>query len=113
RYNGDVIEVKGLMKKFSTDLIAACVFGISTDCYTNENSEILKMSSPLFDSRNQIRSFSIFCYFFLNRFVNLFKLTFADKVSSDYFGKMFHTICRERQNLGVNDFVDSVLTLAN
>src|SRR5699024_1646695 len=70
--SGGEIETKMMMKKYSVDIISTCAFGINTFCFRNDNSEIFKMATKLVDFRSVIRSISIFSFFFLPTFVDIF-----------------------------------------
>ncbi|KAJ3621787.1 hypothetical protein MTP99_002341 [Tenebrio molitor] len=109
----EIIETKTLMKKYSVDIISSCAFGINTDCFKNDNSEMLKMATKLVDFRSFIRSISIFSFFFLPTFVDIFKLTFADKTASDYLIDVFKTTLYEREKKKIvrNDFIDLLSNL--
>lgn len=106
--NKEEIEIKMTMKKYSVDIISTCAFGINTYCFRDDNSEILKMATKLVDFKSFIRSISIFSFFFLPTFVDIFRLTFADKSASDFLINVFKTTLQERQKKKIirHDFID-------
>ncbi|RZC42864.1 cytochrome P450 6k1, partial [Asbolus verrucosus] len=108
QHNGEVVETKAMMRKYTVDIISTCAFGINTRCFKNDNSEFFKMATKLVDFRSFIRSVSILCFFFLHQFVHIFRLTFADKTASDYFIRVFNTALKEREQRKIvrNDFID-------
>ena len=108
QHAGEEIEVKMMMKKYSVDIISTCAFGINTFCFRNDNSEILKMATKLVDFKSFVRSISIFSFFFLPRFVDIFRLTFADKSASDYLISVFKNTLQEREKRKIirHDFID-------
>lgn len=102
------IEAKLLMRRYTVDIISSCAFGMHTNCFAEEDPEVLQMASRLMDFRKAVRGISVFSFFFLHSFVNIFKLTFADRIATDYFFEMFKTNLREREtnNIIRQDFVD-------
>jgi cytochrome P450 len=88
-HSGETLEIKCVMKKFSTDITCSYAFGIETSCLHHEDSKIFKMATRLVDTTTFIRSVSILSYFFLPRLVDIFKLTFLDKPATDYFCNLF------------------------
>nr|ABS31131.1 cytochrome P450 [Tribolium castaneum] len=107
------IDVKTAMKKYSVDIISTCAFGINTYCFRNDNSEILKMATQLVDFKSVIRSISVFSFFFMPSFVDIFRLTFVDKTASDYLINVFKTTLQEREKKKIirNDFIDLLSNL--
>jgi cytochrome P450 family 6 len=68
----------------------------------------MKFATKLVDLKSFVRSFSIFSYFFIPKFVDIFRLTLLDKVASDYLTQMFKSTIAERQkkNIVRNDLID-------
>ncbi|KAH0820809.1 hypothetical protein GEV33_001982 [Tenebrio molitor] len=114
-HNGETLEVKCVMKKFSTDITSSYAFGIETMCLHHEDSEIFKMATRLVDTTSFIRSVSILSYFFLPRLVDIFKLTFLDKPATDYFCNLFKETLKLRQKSKIvrNDFLDILINFSN
>lgn len=106
--NGEVVEVRNMTKKFAVDIISSCAFGINAYCLKEESSEIMKVTTKLMDLKSFVRTFSIFSYFFAPMFVDIFRLTFVDKTSSNYLVKIFNTTIKERQkqNIVRHDLID-------
>ncbi|XP_063918412.1 cytochrome P450 6k1-like [Zophobas morio] len=108
KHNGEVIEVRETTKRYAVDIISSCAFGINSECFNDENSEILKEATKLLDFTSFVRSFSIFSFFFVPKFVDIFRLTLVDKSASDYLVNVFRTTFKERQkrNIVRNDLID-------
>ncbi|RZC31845.1 p450 domain containing protein [Asbolus verrucosus] len=107
-YDGKTVEVANVIKRYSVDIISSCAFGIKAYCLKDENSEILKMAIKLLDTRSFVRNFSIFSAFFVPKFVEIFRLTLADKSASKYFIDVFNATLKEREkkNIVRNDLID-------
>ncbi|KAJ3621569.1 hypothetical protein MTP99_003686 [Tenebrio molitor] len=114
-HSGETLEIKSVMKKFSTDITSSYAFGIETLCLHHEDSEIFKMAARLVDTTSFIRSVSILSYFFLPRLVDIFKLTFLDKPATDYFCSLFKETLklREKSKIIRNDFLDILINFSN
>ena len=108
KHNGEVIEVRETTKRYAVDIISSCAFGINAECFKEENSEILTEATKLLDFTSFVRSFSIFSFFFVPKFVDIFRLTLVDKSASDYLVNVFRTTFKERQkrNIVRNDLID-------
>ncbi|KAJ3652765.1 hypothetical protein Zmor_018702 [Zophobas morio] len=107
------VDVKMMMKKYTVDIISSCAFGIKTNCFKDEESEILKVATKMVDFGSVVRGFSIFCFFFLHSFVDFFKLTFGDKYCTDYLFNVFTTTLHEREKKKIvrNDLIDLLINL--
>ena len=46
---GDVIEIKDVLARFSTDIISSCAFGIECNCLKNEDAEFRKWGRKIFE----------------------------------------------------------------
>jgi cytochrome P450 family 6 len=46
---GDNIEVKEVLTRFTTDVIASCAFGIQCNCLRDPNAELRQWSRKLFE----------------------------------------------------------------
>jgi cytochrome P450 family 6 len=105
---GETLEVRNVTKKYAVDIISSCAFGVNSYCLKDDNSEIMKFATKLVDLKSFVRSFSIFSYFFIPKFVDIFRLTLLDKVASDYLTQMFKSTIAERQkkNIVRNDLID-------
>ncbi|RZC40628.1 p450 domain containing protein [Asbolus verrucosus] len=106
--NGETVEFRKVTKKYSVDIISSCAFGINSNCLKNADSEIMKMATKLIDFDSFVRSISIFSFFFIPKFVNIFRLTFVDKTASDYLIDVFKGTIKEREEKKIvrNDLID-------
>ncbi|XP_044261850.1 cytochrome P450 6k1-like [Tribolium madens] len=113
KHNGEVIEAREVTKKYAVDIIFSCAFGINSYCLKNDNSGILQIATQLVDFNSVKRNISIFCFFFMPKLVDIFRLTFADKQASDYLMNIFNTTMEERRKNAIvrNDLIDMLHNL--
>lgn len=106
--DGQEIDVRDFANRYSLDVICSCAFGINSNSLTQKDNEIKNIANKMFDLRSLKRSFAIGSYFFCPLMVKLFKLTFLEKESSDYFIDIFKTSFEERKksNDKRNDLID-------
>jgi cytochrome P450 family 6 len=110
---GETLEFRNVTKKYSVDIISSCAFGVNSYCLKDDNSEIMQVATKLLDLKSFIRNFSVFSFFFVPKFVDIFRVTFLDKTASDYLIKMFQSTITERQkkNIVRNDLIDLLSNL--
>ncbi|RZC42010.1 p450 domain containing protein [Asbolus verrucosus] len=115
KHDGKIVEMRHLFKKFAVDVISSCAFGINAYCLKDDNSEILQMATQLIDFNSFFRNFSVFCFFFVPKLVDIFRLTFADKTATKYFMDVFNVTIkqREKKNIVRNDLIDLLNNLKN
>ncbi|KAG5898054.1 hypothetical protein JTB14_001761 [Gonioctena quinquepunctata] len=110
---GDV-EMKEVCAKYSTDVIAKCVFGIDAYSFEDEDADFRKYGNGVteFTFRNALAQF---LYYFRPELVDTFRVNFIPKYVIDYFHKAFSNSMqtREESNIKVNDFVDILIELKN
>ncbi|XP_045473268.1 cytochrome P450 6k1-like [Harmonia axyridis] len=106
--DGQEIDVRDLANRYSLDVICSCAFGINSNSLIQKDNEIKNTANKMLDLRSIKRSFAIGSYFFCPLMVELFKLTFLDKESSDYFVDIFKTSFEQRKNSKEkrNDLID-------
>jgi cytochrome P450 family 6 len=112
--NGDILEMKEVMGKFTTDVIGSCAFGLNCNSFTHSNSEFLKMSKRLFEGYfglNFQRMLRIFSLFLLKLFhVRLH----TDEVGDFFMGAVKDVVdYREKNNVVRNDFMQLLIELKN
>jgi cytochrome P450 family 6 len=107
-HDGQTVEIRNVFKKFTVDVISSCAFGINSNCLRDDNSEIMKMASRLVDLQSFVRNISVFCFFFMPKLVDLFRLSFADKTATKYLIDVFDKAMKERKKLNIvrNDLID-------
>jgi cytochrome P450 family 6 len=111
---GNVIEIKDILARFSTDIISSCAFGIECNCLQNEDAEFRKWGRKIFDQtfkRAVIRILSGIAPVILD----IMKLSNIDSEVSKYFRNMVQETVeyREKNNVKRNDFLQLLINLKN
>lgn len=111
---GNVLEVKSIVSRFTTDVISSCALGIQANCFKHENSEIYLAGRKLF-SFNFVRSLQTLCFFFAPKMVSLFKFKFLEPTAAQFMKRVFWETVKEREATGVkrNDLIDLLIGLKN
>jgi cytochrome P450 family 6 len=112
--NGDILEMKDIMARFTTDIIGSCAFGLNSNTLRNSNSEFRKMGKRVFELsvainlRKLLRTFSSFL-------PKLFHVTLlTDEMSKFFMGIVKDVIdYREKNNVVRNDFMQLLIQLKN
>jgi cytochrome P450 family 6 len=109
---GDTIEVKDILAKFSTDIIASFAFGVQCNCLQNPNAEFRNWGRKIFqlNLKNGIRDLAMFLSPTLASFI---KIPFVPPDVTKYFKRMvMETIkYRENENVTRNDFMQLLIEL--
>jgi cytochrome P450 family 6 len=111
---GDVIEIKDVLARFSTDIISSCAFGIECNCQKNENAEFRQWGRKIFEP-----SFKRIILGLLSGIapviLDTLKLSTLDSDISKYFRKMVQETVdyREKNNVKRNDFLQLLIQLKN
>ena len=110
----EIIEVKDIMARYSTDIISSAAFGIKCNCLKNPNAEFREWGRKFFEPsiRNGVTAL-------LNEtspnIMSLLKVTPIDAKISKYFRSMvFDTVnYRETNNVTRNDFLQLLIQIKN
>ncbi|RZC40627.1 p450 domain containing protein [Asbolus verrucosus] len=113
--NGETLDTRNVTKKYSVDIISSCAFGINSNCLKNENSEIMKVATKLLNFNTFVRSISVLSFFFIPKFVDIFRLTFGDLTSANYLMNIFKDTLKEREERKIvrHDLIDLLNNLKN
>jgi len=111
---GDVIEIKDILARFSTDVISSCAFGIECNCLKNEDAEFRRWGRKIFEpsfKRRFIRILSSIAPVVLD----VLKISSFDSDVSKYFRNMVQETVeyREKNNVKRNDFLQLLIQLKN
>jgi len=112
--NEEIIEIKDIMARYSTDIISSAAFGIQCNCLKNPDAEFRQWGRIFFapSTRNAITSF-------LNETIpnlmRLLKVTPIDPKIARYFQSMVEDTVnyRERNNITRNDFLQMLIQIKN
>jgi cytochrome P450 family 6 len=110
----EVIEIKDILARYSTDVISSCAFGIQCNCLKNPNAEFREWGRKAFvpSMRNSIIRFVALT---VPRFLSVLKLQTLDRSVSKYFRNMVEETVnyRERNNITRNDFMHLLIQIKN
>jgi cytochrome P450 family 6 len=115
--NGDILEMKEVMARFTTDVIGSCAFGLNCNSFTDSNSEFREMGKRLFEPsvasnlRRRLRTLPPF----LLKLLKPFHITVHPQEMINFFtGVVNDTInYREKNNVVRNDFLQLLIQLKN
>jgi len=112
--NGETIEMKDILARYTTDIIASCAFGIQCNCLKNPNAEFRNWGRRIFESSFKARLFRNLITL-LPSLSRYFKLSTLSKEVSDYFMKMVkeNVEYREKNDVKRNDFMQLMIELKN
>jgi cytochrome P450 family 6 len=81
--SGSTVEVKEVMARFTTDVIASCAFGINGNSLKDPDSEFGRRVRTVFDFSAQKGFLSVMAFFapYLN---TIFRLNFMDNKTNNY-----------------------------
>ncbi|XP_046734118.1 probable cytochrome P450 6a14 [Diprion similis] len=106
-----LIEVKELMARFSTDVIASVAFGIKCNSLENTEAEFPTMGRKVFERRTLVNLIAILCPYVLH----LLNISVFGKEAPKFFIGVFEEAVRFRRDNKVvrNDFLNVVIQLMN
>ncbi|XP_046466984.1 probable cytochrome P450 6a14 [Neodiprion pinetum] len=109
--NSELIEVKELMARFSTDVIASVAFDIKCNSLENKEAEFRTMGRKVFERRILVNVLAIICPYVLH----LLKISVFGKEAPKFFIDVFEQAVKYRRDNKVvrNDFLDVVIQLMN
>jgi len=115
--NGDILEMKEVMARFTTDVIGSCAFGLNCNSFTDSNSEFRVMGKRVFEPsvalnlRRRLRTLPPF----LLKLLKLFHVRVHPQEMINFFmGVVKDTIdYREMNNVVRNDFLQLLIQLKN
>jgi cytochrome P450 family 6 len=112
--NGDILEIKDIMARFTTDVTCSCVFGINCNSIRDPNSEFRKMGKHIIE-----QSFGIHLQKFLRSFSSFLLKLFHVRQHSDKVSNFFMRVVkevidyREKNNVVRNDLIQLLVQLKN
>lgn len=112
--NGDIVEIKDIAARYTTDVIATCAFGIQCHSLKNPNAEFREMGRKIFEPslRNQFVQGGLFLF---PQIINALRIKFLPPVVFKFLCTAFtETIeFREKNNIYRPDFLQLLLELKN
>ncbi|XP_046751468.1 probable cytochrome P450 6a14 [Diprion similis] len=109
--NSEVIEIKDLMARFSTDVIASVAFAINCNSLENPTAEFLVMGRKFFEPK----LFTAVLSFTFPYLLQVLKIPTIDHDTTKFFTRAFKEAVDYRiaNNVVRKDFLDSVIQLMN
>jgi cytochrome P450 family 6 len=112
--NSDILEMKDIVARFTTDVICSCAFGINCNSIRNPNSEFRKMGKCIIEQsvgiylKKLLKSLS-------SSLLKLFHVRLhSDKISNFFMGVVKEVIdYREKNNVVRNDLMQLLIQLKN
>jgi cytochrome P450 family 6 len=112
--NEEIIEIKDILDRYSTDIISSCAFGIQCNCLKTPDAEFRQWGKKIFDPsiRNIVAGFLLQ---FFPRLLSVLRLDPIDPKVSKYFRNMFEETVnyRERNNITRKDFLQLLIQIKN
>jgi cytochrome P450 family 6 len=110
----EVIEMKDILARYSTDVIASCAFGIQCNCLRNPDAEFRDWGRKLFvpSVKNSILTVVTLT---APRLLSMLKVSTLDPSISKYFRNMVEETVnyREKNNITRNDFMQLLIQIKN
>jgi cytochrome P450 family 6 len=112
--NGETIELKDILARYSTDIIASCAFGVQCNCLRNPDAEFRSWGRRVFETKFRQRLTTLLNIVYPSLVYTL-KLSLIPKDVSNYFRKMVTETLEYRENNNVerNDFMQLMIQLKN
>jgi cytochrome P450 family 6 len=112
--SSDLLEVKDILAKFSTDVIASFAFGVQCNCLKNPDAEFRKWGRKIFQSNIKSGIRDIFISV-APALASVMKITYVPRDVTQYFKKMVEETVeyRESNNVKRNDFIQLLIEIKN
>jgi cytochrome P450 family 6 len=111
---GDTIEIKDILARYSTNIIACCAFGIQCNCLQNPDAEFRIWGRKIFLLTRRVKIFRLL-NFFMPSLIRRLGVSFTPPDVSNYFIKMVNETVeyREKNDVQRNDFMQLMIQLKN
>lgn len=110
----NVIEVKDIAARFTTDVIGSCAFGLECNSLEDPNNEFREKSRKLFDEPKHSQGFIQLVLMFKDLAKKL-RVTLLRKDSTEFFMGVVKDTVQHRENNKINrhDFMHMLIQLKN
>jgi cytochrome P450 family 6 len=111
---GEAIEIKDILARYATDIIASCAFGIRCNCLQNPDAEFRIWGRKIFLLTSRTKIFR-FLSLLMPSLIRRFGVSFTPTDVSNYFIKMVNETVeyREKNDIQRNDFMQLMIQLKN
>ena len=112
--NEEIIEIKDILARYSTDVISSCAFGIQCNCLKNPDAEFRVWGRKIFEPTFK-KSIISFIRLTVPRLLSVLKVHRLDPNISKYFRSMVEETVnyREKNNIKRNDFMHLLIQIKN
>jgi cytochrome P450 family 6 len=112
--NEEVIEMKDVLARYSTDIISSYAFGIQCNCLKNPDAEFRQWGRKFFAPSNR-NALTAFLNETIPNLMGLLKMTPIDPKIARYFQSMVEDTVnyREKNNVTRNDFLQLLIQIKN
>ena len=112
--NEEIIEIKDILARYSTDVISSCAFGIQCNCLKNPDAEFRQWGRKLFAPSLRF-SVILFIASIFPSLLRVLKVRLLDPKISKYFLSMVEETVsyRERNIITRNDFMHLLIQIKN
>lgn len=109
---GADVEIRDILGRFMTDVIASCAFGLDTDCLNNPNSQFRKMGKKMINFPKSKALKLIFASTFQKQ-AQLLGIRWNDEDVSEFFMNVVRETIRYREESGLrrNDFMQLLIDM--
>ncbi|XP_067009313.2 probable cytochrome P450 6a14 [Anabrus simplex] len=110
----DILEMKEVLAKFTTDIIGTCAFGLHCSSMDDENSEFRQMGRRVFETSTLVAMKRLVTGI-VPQLSTVLKLSLIDKKVTNFFLKIVKETVeyREKNNIKRNDFLQLLIQLKN
>ncbi|PNF28549.1 putative cytochrome P450 6a14 [Cryptotermes secundus] len=110
----EIIEIKEILARYSTDIISSCAFGIQSHCLENPGAEFRQWGKKIFPTTIK-SSITGSLSALLPSMVSFLKLRGLEPKVSEYFRSLFEETMtyREKNNIKRNDFLQLLIQIKN
>ncbi|XP_052869184.1 probable cytochrome P450 28a5 [Anopheles cruzii] len=106
------LDTKELTNKYTTDVVASCIFAINGQSFEKEKSEIREMGKRIMNF-NFVAQLALLVAAFCPSVTRFYKFTFIPKTTEEFFIRIMRDAIRYRRENKVNrtDYLDHLLQL--
>ncbi|PNF26763.1 hypothetical protein B7P43_G18296, partial [Cryptotermes secundus] len=111
---GEIIEIKDILARYTTDIISSCAFGIQCNCLENPDAEFRQWGRKIFKS-SALSMIILSLSALAPSLVAFLKLRSIDPDVSNFFRRMVKDTVnfRENNNFQRNDFMQLLIQIKN
>lgn len=105
------VEVNEMFKRFSTDVIASCAFGVSLDSFRDPDNDFYKNGKQMMRFERLSVALRIFANQFFPTLMGKLGIDIIDREQSSYFTALIMNTIRDRNSKGIvrNDMINLLL----